>query len=225
MRHFVQELDDLQQRLLEMGGLVESSIHESVLTLVDRNASHAEVVWRNEARINRCEIEIDDLAIRLLALQQPMAGDLRLITAAIKINTDLERMGDLAVNIVQRCVELIKFPEVKPLIDIPAMAKLAEGMVRKSLDAFVKRDAELARTVLLSDDNVDRLRTSVYRELIALMQQDPTIIPQGVDLILISRHLERIADHATNVAEDTLFLIKGIDVRHHAEEEAEGTHL
>ena len=207
-----------------MGGLVESSIHESVLTLVDRNASHAEVVWRNEARINRCEIEIDDLAIRLLALQQPMAGDLRLITAAIKINTDLERMGDLAVNIVQRSVELIKFPEVKPLIDIPAMAKLAEGMVRKSLDAFVKRDAELARTVLLSDDNVDRLRTSVYRELIALMQQDPTIIPQGVDLILISRHLERIADHATNVAEDTLFLIKGIDVRHHAEEEADGTH-
>lgn len=223
MRHFVQELDDLQQRLLEMGGLVESSIHESVLTLVDRNASHAEEVWRNEARINRCEIEIDDLAIRLLALQQPMASDLRLITAAIKINTDLERMGDLAVNIVQRSVELIKFPEVKPLIDIPAMAKLAEGMVRKSLDAFVRRDAELARTVLLSDDNVDRLRTSVYRELIALMQQDPTIIPQGVDLILISRHLERIADHATNVAEDTLFLIKGIDVRHHAEEEAGGT--
>ena len=223
MRHFVQELDVLQQKLLEMGGLVESSVHESVLTLVDRNASHADVVWLNEARINRCEIEIDDLAIRLLALQQPMAGDLRLITAAIKINTDLERMGDLAVNIVQRSVDLIQSPEVKPLIDIPAMARLAEGMVRQSLDAFVRRDAQLARTVLLSDDNVDRLRTSVYRDLIELMQQDPSIIPQGVDLILISRHLERIADHATNIAEDTLFLIKGIDVRHHAEEQAEGT--
>ena len=223
MRHFVQELDVLQQKLLEMGGLVESSVHESVLTLVDRNGSHADVVWLNEARINRCEIEIDDLAIRLLALQQPMAGDLRLITAAIKINTDLERMGDLAVNIVQRSVDLIKSPEVKPLIDIPAMARLAEGMVRQSLDAFVRRDAQLARTVLLSDDNVDRLRTSVYRDLIELMQQDPSIIPRGVDLILISRHLERIADHATNIAEDTLFLIKGIDVRHHAEEQAEGT--
>lgn len=205
-----------------MGGLVESSIHESVLILIDRNASHADAVWLNEARINRCEIEIDDFAIRLLALQQPMAGDLRLITAAIKINTDLERMGDLAVNIVQRSVDLIKSPEANQLIDIPAMAKLAEGMVRKSLDAFVRRDAELARTVLRSDDDVDRLRTSVYRDLIALMQQDSSIIPQAVDLILISRHLERIADHATNIAEDTLFLIKGIDVRHHAEEAAEG---
>ena len=203
-----------------MGGLVESSIHESVLTLVERNASHAEVVWQNEARINHFEIEIDDRATALLALQQPMARDLRFITAVIKINTDLERMGDLAVNIVQRSVELIKFPEIKPLIDIPAMAKLAEAMVRKSLDAFVQRDAGLARTVLLSDDDVDRLRTSVYRDLIELMQHDPAIIPQGVDLILISRHLERIADHATNIAEDTLFSVKGIDVRHHSEAEA-----
>ena len=220
MRHFLQELEELQEKLLEMGGPVESSIHESVLTLVERNASRSEVVWQNEARINRCEIDIDDRATRLLALQQPMARDLRLITAAIKINTDLERMGDLAVNIVQRSVELIKLPEAKPLIDIPAMAKLTEGMVRKSLDAFVQRDADLARTVLLSDDNVDRLRTSIYRELIDLMQQDPAIIPQGVDLILISRHLERIADHATNIAEDTLFLVKGIDVRHHSEPDA-----
>ena len=203
-----------------MGGLVESSIHESVLTLVERNASHAEVVWQNEARINHFEIEIDDRATALLALQQPMARDLRFLTAVIKINTDLERMGDLAVNIVQRSVELIKFPEIKPLIDIPAMAKLAEAMVRKSLDAFVQRDAGLARMVLLSDDDVDRLRTSVYRDLIELMQHDPAIIPHGVDLILISRHLERIADHATNIAEDTLFSVKGIDVRHHSEAEA-----
>lgn len=200
-----------------MGGLVESSIHASVLTLVERRSRYAEAVWRNETRINQAEIDIDDLATRLLALQQPMARDLRFLTAAIKINTDLERMGDLAVNILQRALDLIAKPEVKPLIDIPAMAKLAEDMVRKSLDAFVNRDAELARAVLLSDDQVDRLRTSVYRELVVLMQQDATIVPQGVDLILISRHLERIADHATNVAEDTLFLVKGIDVRHHAE--------
>ncbi len=217
MRHFVQELEELQQRLLEMGGLVESSIHASVLALVERRSLYAELVWRNEARTNRAEIEIDDLATRLLALQQPMASDLRFVTAAIKINTDLERMGDLAVNIVQRALELIMLPEIKPLTDIPGMAQLAEEMVRKSLDAFVNRDADLARAVLLSDDDVDSLRTSVYRDLIVLMQQDATIIPQGVDLILISRHLERIADHATNIAEDTLFLVKGIDVRHHSE--------
>ena len=220
MRHFLQELEDLQQKLLAMGGLVESSIHASILTLVERNARHAEIVWQSEAQINQSEIEVDDFATRLFALQQPMARDLRFLTATIKINTDLERMGDLAVNIVQRALELIRLPQPKPLVDIPGMAKLAEDMVRQALDAFVKRDADLARHVLLSDDRVDQLRTSVYRELIELMQMDATIVPQGVDLILISRHLERIADHATNIAEDTLFLVKGVDVRHHAESNA-----
>lgn len=218
MRHFIQELDRLQERLLEMGGLVESSIHESIATLIERDENRAEKVWENEARINQSEIEIDDLATRLLALQQPMARDLRFITAAIKINSDLERMGDLAVNVVQRSLKLIKQPEIKPLVDIPRMAKLVEAMVRKSLDSFVRRDPELARSVLLSDDDVDRLRTSVYDDLVVLMQQDSTVVPQGVDLILISRQLERIADHSTNIAEDTLFLVKGIDVRHHAEQ-------
>jgi phosphate transport system protein len=217
MRHFIQELEDLQQKLLAMGGLVESSIHASILTLVERNARRAQIVWQNEAQINQSEIEVDDFATRLFALQQPMARDLRFLTATIKINTDLERMGDLAVNIVQRALELIRLPEPKPLVDIPGMAKLAEDMVRQSLDAFVNRDADLARHVLLSDDRVDQLRTAVHRELIDLMQIDATIVPQGVDLILISRHLERIADHATNIAEDTLFLVKGVDVRHHAE--------
>jgi phosphate transport system protein len=217
VRHFILELERLQQKLLEMGGLVERSIHASIATLIERDERHAEKVWQHEARINQSEIEIDDLATQLLALQQPMARDLRFITVAIKINTDLERMGDLAVNIVQRSLKLIEKPEIKPLVDIPKMAKLAEGMVRKSLDSFVTRDAELARAVLLSDDDVDQLRTSVYEELVALMQQDPTVVPQGVDLLLISRHLERIADHSTNIAEDTLFLVKGIDVRHHAE--------
>src|SRR5579875_1000714 len=195
MRHFLLELEELQQKLLEMGGLVESSIRESVLTLVERRPRRAENVWSYETRINRLEIEIDELATRLLALQQPIAGDLRFITAAIKINTDLERMGDLAVNIAQRAQDLIEKPPLQIFVDIP----------------------ELARSVLLSDDEVDRLRTSIYEELIAAMQKDPAMIVQGVDLILISRHLERIADHATNIAEDTLFLVRGVDVRHHAE--------
>ena len=217
MRHFLLELEELQQKLLEMGGLVESSIRESVLTLVERRPRRAENVWSYETRINRLEIEIDELATRLLALQQPIAGDLRFITAAIKINTDLERMGDLAVNIAQRAQDLIEKPPLQIFVDIPKLALLSQEMVRKSLDAFVLRDAELARSVLLSDDEVDRLRTSIYEELSAAMQKDPAMIVQGVDLILISRHLERIADHATNIAEDTLFLVRGVDVRHHAE--------
>ena len=217
MRHFIEELEELQGRLLEMGTLVESAIHHSVLALVERSEDMARQVLRNEDRINHLEVEIDDLAVRLLALQQPMAKDLRLLTAAIKINTDLERMGDLAVNIVERSIALMHLPPVKPLIDIPQMARTVESMVRKSLDAFVKREPELARSVLLSDDEVDRLRDSVQIELVSFMQRDPTVIPQALDLILVARHLERIADHATNIAEDTLFLVKGVDVRHHLE--------
>lgn len=217
MRHFIEELEDLQGRLLEMGTLVESAIHNSVRALVERSETLAQQVLGNEDRINHLEIEIDDLAVRLLALQQPMAKDLRFLTAAIKINTDLERMGDLAVNIVERAIALMNRPPVKPLIDIPQMARTVESMVRKSLDAFVKREPELARSVLLSDDTVDRLRDSIHSELISFMQEDPESIQQALDLILVSRHLERIADHATNIAEDTLFLVKGVDVRHHME--------
>ena len=217
MRHFIHELDELQNRLLEMGGLVESSIHESVLALIERRVRRTDTVWSNETRINRLEIEIDELATRLLALQQPIAGDLRFITAAIKINTDLERMGDLAVNIAQRALTLIEEPAANAPVDIHKMAMLAQQMVRKCLDAFVRRDPDLAREVLLSDDEVDGLRTSIYRGSIEFMKQDPAMIAEGVDLILISRHLERIADHATNIAENTLFLVKGIDVRHQAE--------
>ena len=217
MRHFIEELDHLQSRLLEMGSLVESAIHTSVLALVERTEDLGKQVLRNEDRINRLEIEIDDLAVMLLALQQPMAKDLRLLTAAIKINTDLERMGDLAVNIVERSLGLMHRPPVKPLIDIPQMAQTVESMVRKSLDAFVRREPELARSVLLTDDTVDGLRDSIHNELISFMQKDPSVIPQAIDLILVARHLERIADHATNIAEDTLFVIKGIDVRHHME--------
>jgi phosphate transport system protein len=217
LRHFIEELDELQRRLLEMAGLVELAIHKSVLSLVDRDQSEAQDVLRNEARINQMEIEIDDFAVGLLALYQPMAKDLRFLTAAIKINSDLERMGDLAVNTVERALSLMHQPEVKPLIDIPRMAKLAESMVRRSLDAFVNRDSDLARAVLLSDDAVDDLRDGVYQELVRFMQTDPGTISRALDLIFVARNLERIADHATNIAEDVLFLVKGVDVRHHAE--------
>lgn len=200
-----------------MAGLVELAIRKSVLSLVDRDQPEAQDVLRNEARINQMQIEIDDFAVGLLALYQPMAKDLRFLTAAIKINSDLERMGDLAVNIVERALSLMQQAEVKPLIDIPRMAKLVESMVRRSLDAFVNRDSDLAGAVLLSDDAVDDLRDAVYQELVRFMQSDPGTISRALDLIFVARNLERIADHATNIAEDVLFLVKGVDVRHHAE--------
>jgi len=216
--HFREELDELQRRLLEMAGLVESAIHQSVSALVERDDQLAKDVLWKEAQINQKDIEIDEFATRLLALYQPMARDMRFLTAAIKINGDLERMGDLAVNITERALALMKEPPVKPLIDIPRMADLAEAMVRKSLDALVKRDEQLARSVLLSDDEVDQLRDAVYKELVTFMQEESTTIPRAVDLMFIAHNLERIADHATNIAEDVLFLMKGIDVRHHAEQ-------
>jgi phosphate transport system protein len=221
LRHFSIELEELQEKVLQMGGQVESAIHRSVRALVDRDAEQARQVMRDEARINHMEIEVDNLTTRLMALRQPMAKDLRFLTAAMKINTDLERMGDLAVNIAQRALSLIAQPPVKPLIDIPKMAQLVESMLLRSLDAFVKADAEIATTVLLGDDEVDALRDSVYQELVAYMQRDPGVVPAAVDLIFVARNLERIADHATNIAEDVVFLVKGIDVRHHALEAKE----
>lgn len=218
MRHFDQELEQLKAKLLEMSALVESAIYRSVQGVVEKNASLAEQVMKNEARINQLEIEVDDLAISLLALQAPMAADLRLVTAAIKINNDLERMGDLSVSIAQSALALMKDPVIRPLIDIPHIAGLAQGMVRKALDAFVNRDPELARSVLASDDAVDNMRTASYHELISFMEKNPNQISQALYLLSTVRNLERIADHATNIAEDVLFLVKGIDVRHHNEE-------
>jgi len=216
--HFREELDELQKQLLEMAGLVESAIHQSIDALVRRDEQAAkEVLWK-EALINQKDLDIDEFATRLLALYQPMARDMRFLTAVIKMNGDLERMGDLAVNITQRALSLMHDAPFKPLFDIPRMANLAEAMVRNSLDALVKRDEALARSVLLSDDEVDRLRDAVYKELVAFMQEERTTIPRAVDLMFIAHNLERIADHATNIAEDVLFLMKGIDVRHHAEE-------
>jgi phosphate transport system protein len=218
VRHFQQELDELKAKLLEMSALVESAIYRSVQGVVEKNEDLAQQVIRNETRVNLLEIEIDDMAIGLLALQAPMAIDLRLITAAIKINNDLERMGDLSVSMAESALALIKEPVIRPLIDIPHIAALAQGMVRKALDAFVNRDPELARSVLASDDAVDNLRTANYHELISFMESNPGQIPQALRLLTVVRNLERIADHATNIAEDVLFLVKGIDVRHHNEE-------
>ena len=218
MRHFEQELEQLKAKLLEMSALVESAIYRSVQGVVEKNSELAEQVLKNEARVNQLEIEIDDLAISLLALQAPLAADLRLVTAAIKINNDLERMGDLSTSIAQAALALMREPHIRPLIDIPHIAGLAQGMVRKALDAFVNRDAELARSVLASDDAVDNMRTASYHELISFMEKNPQQISQALYLLSVVRNLERIADHATNIAEDVLFLVKGIDVRHHNEE-------
>lgn len=220
MRHFEQELESLKSKLLEMSALVESAIYRSVQGVVEKDEHLAQQVLKNEARINELEIEIDDTAISLLVLQNPVAADLRLVTAAIKINNDLERMGDLSVNIAQSALALLKEPIIRPLIDIPHIAGLAQGMVRKALDAFVSRDPELARSVLASDDAVDNMRTASYHELISFMESNPGQIPQALHLLWVVRNLERIADHATNIAEDVMFLVKGIDVRHHNEERA-----
>jgi len=217
VRHFEQELEQLKGKLLEMSALVEASVQRSVAAVTQKDRSAAEQVFRDEARINQLEMEIDEFAVNLLATQQVVAADLRLVVAALKINTDLERMGDLAVSIAERAVSLLSEPVIKPMVDISHMSALVESMVRKSLDAFVAHDADMARSVLASDDAVDSLRTASYHELVSFMEKDPQHIPQALDLIGITRSLERIADHSTNIAEDVLFLVKGVDVRHHAE--------
>lgn len=214
MRHFVSDLEHLQNLLLEMAGLVEAAIRRSVTAYVDRQPADAREVLSRETRINQMEIEIDDLAVQLLATQQPMAKDLRLLTVAIKVNTDLERMGDMAASIASRAISGANLPSIKHLVDIDRMAQVAEEMVRESLDAFVKRDADQARAVLRSDDEVDRMSSVAHHDLIDFMQRDPSLIPQAVDALLVVRRLERIADHATNIAEDALYLISGVDVRH-----------
>jgi phosphate transport system protein len=216
-RHFEEELDNLRNRLLEMSGLVEDSVYRSIKSLLEKDEEAAQQVLQNEAKINRLEIQIDELATSLLARVQPMATDLRFITAAMKINNDLERMGDISVNIVRRTLVLMHEPMPKEVVDIPHMATLAQSMIRQSLDAFVRKDAELARSILTSDDAIDQLRDSVYEELVSLMERDPTTVRQSINLMFVARALERLADHATNIAEDVLFLVEGVEVRHHAE--------
>jgi phosphate transport system protein len=217
--HFEEELQALKNRLLTMGALVEERVHQAVRALIDRQLEEAEQVIRSDQDVNTLQIEIDDRCLKLLALQQPIATDLRLITAAMKINADLERIGDQAVNIAENVIKLLPQAPLKPLIDIPRMAELAEKMTRDALDAFVRKDAELARNVLQRDDEVDNLKDQVFRELLTYMMADPGTIQRALALILISRNLERIADHATNIAEDVIFLVEAKDVRHHHQEE------
>jgi phosphate transport system protein len=217
LQHLREELEELNNRLLEMSGLVEDSIDRSVKAVVERDSQAASIVFQNETRINQLEVQIDNIAIRLLALQQPMAVDLRFVTMSIKINNNLERMGDIAVNIAENALSLLRLPALKPRIDIPYMAKLAQEMIRSSIDAFVRKDADLARNVLKSDDAVDRQRDEMYAEIVKFMEEDPRRIHPGIDHIFVARGLERLADHATNIAEDVLFFVQGIDVRHHSE--------
>ena len=215
VRHFQEELELLEGRLLEMGGLAEESVRASVDGLVGRRLELIETVIAGDEPINRLHIDIDGRCFRLLALYQPMATDLRAIVAAVKINSDLERVGDLAVNIAEAAKRYISHAPVKPLIDIPRMADIAQAMLRDALDAYVKRDTELARAVLNRDDELDGLKTQVFRELLTYMLQDPATIEPALDLVLVSRHLERIGDHATNIAEDVIFMVSALDVRHH----------
>jgi len=213
--HFHEELDALKGRLLEMGGLAEERVRAAVQGLVLRDGALFDKILIGDEPINQLHVEIDDRCFRLLALHQPMATDLRAIVAAVKINTDLERVGDLAVNIAEAGKRYITHPPVKQLIDIPKMGDLAQTMLRDALDAFVKRDTALAQRVLNEDDRLDALKTQVFRDLLGYMLKDQGTVEPAIDLILVSRHLERIGDHATNVAEDVIFMVSALDVRHH----------
>src|SRR5215475_8270651 len=218
VRHFQEELEQLKARLLEMGGLAEEQVRLAVQGLVDRDRAGIERVLTHDTPINTLHIEIDQRCFTLLALYQPMAVDLRAIVAAVKINTDLERVGDLAINIAEAALRYSGHAPVKRLIDIPKMATIAQRMLRDALDAFVRRDTTLAQHVLNEDDALDSLKTQIFRELLTYMLADPATIEPALDLILVSRHLERIGDHATNVAEDVIFMVSAKDVRHHAAE-------
>jgi len=216
VRHFQEELEHLKARLLEMGGLAEEQVRLAVLGLVQRDRALIVRVLTSDEPINALHIEIDRRCFTLIALHQPMAVDLRAIVSAVKINTDLERVGDLAVNIAEAALRYANHSPVKRLIDIPNMATIAQAMLRDALDAFVRRDTLLAQQVLNADDQLDALKTQIFRELLTYMLQDPSTIEPALDLILVSRHLERIGDHATNVAEDVIFMVSALDVRHHA---------
>lgn len=217
MVHFELELQDLHQRLRDMGALVASSIHKSVLCLTQHNEDLGQQVLRNESMVNQMEIQIDDMTTTLLTLHQPVARDLRMLVAALKISTDLERMGDLSVNIVARALTLIHQPDIGVTVNIEGMGAQVENMVLRCLDSFVKEDAALARSVLLADDEVDKTRNEIYDTLTAAMEKDPSVVRRALATMFIARNLERIADHATNVAEDIIFLRSGVDVRHRRE--------
>ncbi|MCS7280288.1 MAG: phosphate signaling complex protein PhoU [Desulfobacterota bacterium] len=211
---FDQELKELKEGLLYEGSLVEKAIDNAIKALLERDSNLAREVISNDDILNAKEVELDEFCLRLLALRQPAAKDLRFITTAIKINYDLERIGDLAVNICERVLELNQEPQLKPYIDLPKMAKIAQQMVKESLDAFVREDVDLALKVAKDDELVDQLLDQIFRELLTYMMEDPRTITRATRLIFISKYLERIADHAVNIAELVIFMVKGKIIRH-----------
>ena len=213
-RHFERDLEELKERLLWMGSLAERSVHQAVQSVLDAEERLALAVLNEENVINELQIEIDDRVVQLLALQQLMAADLRFVLAIARINNDLERIADQAVNIAQSAQRILRHPRVKPYVDLPRMGELAEKMMRDSLDSLVRRDVELARSVLARDDQVDQLRDQIFRELLTYMMGDSSVVYPAFELILVAKNLERVADHATNVAEDVIYMVAGSDVRH-----------
>jgi phosphate transport system protein len=213
-KHYSEALGALKEMVLRMGGLAEQMVHLSVTALAERNAELLVGVRPMENQVNRLHVDIDEACLEMIALRQPAGGDLRFIAAAMKINTDLERIADQAINIARRAETLLAVPPLKPLIDIPHMARISDGMLKSALDAFVAGDDALAMATIACDDEVDQLKDQVFRELLTYMMSDPTTIPRAMELILVSRAIERIADHATNVCEDVVFMVKGKDVRH-----------
>lgn len=213
-RHFDEELVELKQKILRMGALVEEQIQQATKALVERDVIRAQQVIDNDRKVNTIDVEVDEACLELLALYQPAARDLRFITTAMKISTDLERMSDLAENICERTIELNDEPQLKPYIDIPAMADKALGMVREALDAFVRGDSSLARKVLDDDDEIDELNEQLFRELLSYMIENPQTIARAIRLSFISKYIERIADHATNIAELVVYLVEGKIIRH-----------
>ena len=212
---FHQSLDDLKEKLLVMAGMAEQAIQRAIEAYRTRDLSICDLVLRGEIAINRLEREIDQMALDLLAMEQPMAIDLRFILAVIKINADLERVGDQAVNITERVRDLQAFPVVDLPVDVPKMAFIAASMVRKALQAFIEGDADMAQSVLTMDDSVDQMNESAYFALSNLMKEQPQVAPQALNALVIARNLERVGDHATNIAEDVIFWVRGADVRHH----------
>jgi len=212
---FDEDLQELTRLVAEMGGLAEERVRAAVQGLVERDTEIIDWVLRGDEPVNALHIEVDERCFRLFALHQPVATDLRVIVAAVKINTDLERVGDLAVNIAEAAKRYAAHAPVKKVVDIPLMGDIAKAMLRDALDAYVRRDTALARQVLNEDDRLDGLKTQVFRELLDYMLRDPGTVEPALDLILVSRHLERIGDHATNVAEDVIFMVSALDVRHH----------
>jgi phosphate transport system protein len=213
---FHQSLDELKERLLVMAGMAEQAIQRSIEAYRTRDMSICELVLHSEPAINRLEREIDQLALDLLAMEQPMAIDLRFILSVIRINADLERVGDQAVNIAVRVREMGAFANIDLPVDIPKLAEMASAMVRKALQAFIEGDAEMADSVFLMDDQVDKMNDAAYYALSSLIKEKPELTPQSLNALIISRNLERVGDHATNIAEDVIFWVRGADVRHNA---------